>query len=51
VSLTGSPVPAAVSVSGPEGRLTPETAAGIAPIVTDVAERLSQRLADEGFGG
>lgn len=46
VALTASPVPAAVSVSGPEGRLTVEAAERIAPTVIMVATRLSQYLAD-----
>lgn len=51
VPLTGIPVPAAISVSGPEGRLTAEAAARITPLVLDVATRLSKRLAEEGFAG
>lgn len=46
VPLTGSPVPAAVSVSGPEGRLTQETAARIAPLVVEIGAQLSKRLAE-----
>jgi IclR family transcriptional regulator, acetate operon repressor len=49
VALTGSPVPAAVSVSGPEGRLTLEAVERIAPIVVDIAERLSKHLAEHDF--
>lgn len=44
--LKGSPVPAAVSVSGPDGRLTRELAQRVAPIVVDMAQRLSKRLAE-----
>lgn len=50
VPLTGGPVPAAVSVSGPEGRLTLETAERIAPVVIDVSARLSKRLAEHDLG-
>lgn len=49
VPLTGSPVLAAVSVSGPEGRLTQETATRIAPAVVDVGARLSKRLMAHDF--
>ncbi|MQA60627.1 MAG: helix-turn-helix domain-containing protein [Actinophytocola sp.] len=49
VPVTGGPVPAAVSVSGPEGRLTLDAAERIAPIVVDVAARLSKRLAEDDF--
>ncbi|MFI6032157.1 IclR family transcriptional regulator [Amycolatopsis magusensis] len=44
VALTGTPTPAAVSVSGPEGRLTKETVSRIAPAVQRVAKELSARL-------
>jgi IclR family transcriptional regulator, acetate operon repressor len=50
VPVTGASVPSALSVSGPEGRLTSEAAARIAPAVGDVAARLSKRLHDEGLG-
>lgn len=43
--LIGTPAPAAVSVSGPEGRLTKEAVSGIAPAVQRVATALSARLA------
>lgn len=49
VPLTGGPVPGAVSVSGPEGRLTLETAERIAPIVVEIGAQLSKRLADNDF--
>ncbi|GAA4662553.1 MULTISPECIES: IclR family transcriptional regulator [Amycolatopsis] len=45
--LTGTPAPAAVSVSGPEGRLTKEAVSRIAPAVQRVAETLSAHLANE----
>ncbi|MGW4484231.1 IclR family transcriptional regulator [Amycolatopsis sp. NPDC004368] len=44
VAVPGMPVPAAVSVSGPSGRLTAEAVASIAPVVQKVADRLSQQL-------
>ncbi|GAB2784231.1 IclR family transcriptional regulator [Amycolatopsis magusensis] len=44
VALTGTPTPAAVSVSGPEGRLTKEAVSRIAPAVQRVAKELSARL-------
>ncbi|GHF63199.1 IclR family acetate operon transcriptional repressor [Amycolatopsis bartoniae] len=45
--LTGTPAPAAVSVSGPEGRLTKEAVSRIAPAVQRVAETLSAHLSSE----
>lgn len=51
VPLTGSPVPAAISVSGPEGRLTQEAAARIAPIVVEVGAKLSRLLTSRDFEG
>ncbi|HET6504946.1 MAG TPA: IclR family transcriptional regulator [Amycolatopsis sp.] len=45
VPLTNTPAPAAVSVSGPEGRLTKEAVSRIAPIVQRVAATLSTHLA------
>ncbi|MEU5695503.1 IclR family transcriptional regulator [Actinosynnema sp. NPDC020468] len=45
VPLAGAPTPAAVSVSGPEGRLTPEVVARILPDVLAIAARLSDRAA------
>ncbi|GAA1335036.1 IclR family transcriptional regulator [Saccharothrix algeriensis] len=45
VPLVGGPTAAAVSVSGPEGRLTQEAVGRIAPAVVAVAERLSARAA------
>ncbi|WP_158888923.1 IclR family transcriptional regulator [Amycolatopsis anabasis] len=44
VPLTGTPTPAAVSVSGPEGRLTKEAVSRIAPIVQRIASTLSTHL-------
>ncbi|MEV6901869.1 IclR family transcriptional regulator [Amycolatopsis sp. NPDC051372] len=44
VAVPGMPVPAAVSVSGPSGRLTADAVASIAPVVQKVADRLSQQL-------
>ncbi|MGH3516087.1 MAG: IclR family transcriptional regulator [Haloechinothrix sp.] len=49
VPLTGGPIPAAVSVSGPEGRLTLAAAKRIAPIVVEVGAQLSKRMADHDF--
>jgi IclR family acetate operon transcriptional repressor len=46
VPLADTPVPAAVSVSGPEGRLTKDAVEHIAPVVKDVAAKLSKRLAE-----
>jgi IclR family acetate operon transcriptional repressor len=43
--LTGTPARAAVSVSGPEGRLTRETVTRIAPAVQRIAATLSAHLA------
>jgi IclR family acetate operon transcriptional repressor len=45
--LTGTPAPAAVSVSGPEGRLTKAAVSRIAPAVQRVAATLSAHLAGE----
>nr|WP_202507557.1 IclR family transcriptional regulator [Amycolatopsis rubida] len=44
VAIPGAPVPAAVSVSGPSGRLTADAVSHIAPVVQKVADRLSQQL-------
>ena len=44
VAVPGAPVPAAVSVSGPSGRLTANAVAHIAPVVQKIADRLSQQL-------
>ncbi|GGP47600.1 IclR family transcriptional regulator [Saccharothrix coeruleofusca] len=45
VPLVGGPTLAAVSVSGPEGRLTREALARIVPAVVETAERLSHEAA------
>jgi len=47
VPLTGCPVPAAVSVSGPEGRLTQETAERIAPTTVEIGARLAKAIAEQ----
>jgi IclR family acetate operon transcriptional repressor len=44
VAVPGAPVPAAVSVSGPSGRLTAEAVAHIAPAVQRVADALGASL-------
>lgn len=44
VPVLGAPTPTAVSVSGPEGRLTNEAVDRIAPIVRRIAGRLSEQL-------
>ncbi|WP_020418118.1 IclR family transcriptional regulator [Amycolatopsis sp. ATCC 39116] len=46
VPLTGTPAPAAVSVSGPSGRLTREAVSRIAPLVQATAATLSTHLAE-----
>ncbi|GAB3563932.1 IclR family transcriptional regulator [Amycolatopsis endophytica] len=46
VPLTGTPAPAAVSVSGPEGRLTKDAVSRIAPLVQATAATLSTHLAE-----
>lgn len=45
VGIDGAPTPAAVSVSGPEGRLTKEAVSRIAPAVQRVAKALSEQQA------
>lgn len=45
VPLTNTPAPAAVSVSGPEGRLTKDAVGRIAPVVQRIAATLSTHLA------
>ncbi|OZM74216.1 IclR family transcriptional regulator [Amycolatopsis antarctica] len=47
VVVPGAPVPAAVSVSGPEGRLTKDAVAQIAPVVRRIAGTLSGALRTE----
>ncbi|SFB59381.1 transcriptional regulator, IclR family [Amycolatopsis marina] len=44
VPIEGAPTPAAVSVSGPEGRLTKEAVSRIAPVVQRIARNLSAQL-------
>ncbi|MER7115986.1 IclR family transcriptional regulator [Saccharomonospora azurea] len=44
VAVPDTPVPAAVSVSGPEGRLTDTMVRDIAPAVQRIAKRLSEQL-------
>ncbi|SNR72938.1 transcriptional regulator, IclR family [Haloechinothrix alba] len=46
VPLADTPVPAAVSVSGPEGRLTKEAVDHLAPLVQRTAAQLSAHLAE-----
>lgn len=45
VPIVGAPTPAAVSVSGPEGRLTKEAVGRIAPVVQRIAKSLSEQQA------
>ena len=44
VAVPGAPVPAAVSISGPEGRLTKAAVEHIAPVVRRIAGKLSAEL-------
>ena len=44
VPVPGAPTPAAVSVSGPEGRLTKEAVSRIAPVVQRIANTLGSEL-------
>ncbi|MCE7007755.1 IclR family transcriptional regulator [Kibdelosporangium philippinense] len=44
VPVLGTPSPAAVSISGPEGRLTNEIVQRVAPIVQRVAEAIAETL-------
>ncbi|GGM49840.1 IclR family transcriptional regulator [Longimycelium tulufanense] len=46
VPLTGGPARAAISVSGPEGRLTKATVDRIVPLMRRTAEQLSQQLSN-----
>ncbi|WP_007025998.1 IclR family transcriptional regulator [Saccharomonospora iraqiensis] len=46
VAIPGAPTPTAVSVSGPEGRLTDATVARIAPAVLRTATQLSDHLTE-----
>ncbi|MGH3494888.1 MAG: IclR family transcriptional regulator [Sciscionella sp.] len=45
VPVPSAPTLAAISVSGPEGRLTMEAVSRIVPVIKDVAERLASRAA------
>jgi IclR family acetate operon transcriptional repressor len=49
VPVLGAPALAAVSVSGPEGRLTKDTVGRIAPVVQRIAATLSEQLAGQGL--
>ncbi|MFC0109037.1 IclR family transcriptional regulator [Kibdelosporangium aridum] len=44
VPVKGTPSPAAISISGPEGRLTDEIVQKVAPVVQRVAEAISDTL-------
>ncbi|MFC9255865.1 IclR family transcriptional regulator [Amycolatopsis thailandensis] len=48
VAVPGAPVPAAVSVSGPSGRLTVEAVERIAPVVQRIANSLGSTLSRDG---
>ncbi|MHB9858065.1 IclR family transcriptional regulator [Streptomyces sp. YIM S03343] len=48
VSVPGSPTPAAISISGPAGRVTEEAMERIVPALRQVADELSQALAGTG---
>ncbi|KFU76532.1 transcriptional regulator, IclR family [Amycolatopsis lurida] len=48
VAVPGAPVPAAVSVSGPSGRLTMEAVERIAPVVQRIANSLGSTLSKDG---
>ncbi|MBE1572990.1 IclR family transcriptional regulator [Amycolatopsis roodepoortensis] len=48
VAVPGAPVPAAVSVSGPSGRLTMEAVERIAPVVQRIANSLGSNLSKDG---
>ncbi|RSN65007.1 IclR family transcriptional regulator [Amycolatopsis coloradensis] len=48
VAVPGAPVPAAVSVSGPSGRLTMEAVERIAPVVQRIANSLGSTLSQDG---
>lgn len=49
-AIPGAPAPAAVSVSGPEGRLTKDAVEHIAPIIRRAADRLSAELSMRATG-
>jgi DNA-binding IclR family transcriptional regulator len=44
VPLTGAPTPAALSVSGPSGRMTPEIVQQVVPLMRKAADRFSKDL-------
>jgi IclR family acetate operon transcriptional repressor len=44
VPLTGAPTPAALSVSGPSGRMTPEIVQQVVPLMRKAADRLVKDL-------
>jgi IclR family acetate operon transcriptional repressor len=46
VPVTGAPALAAISVSGPQGRLTRDVVDAVVPIMKRTADRLARRLAD-----
>ena len=45
VSVPDSPTPAAISISGPAGRVTEEAMERIVPVLQQVADDLAQALA------
>jgi IclR family transcriptional regulator, acetate operon repressor len=49
VSLVGTPAPAAVSVSGPDSRLTKAAVGRIVPVLQRVAEKLSAQVSRNGL--
>jgi len=44
VSVIGAPAPAALSVSGPSGRMTPDVVERVVPLMRETAERFAQSL-------
>lgn len=50
VGVPGSPTAAAISISGPAGRVTEAAQQGIVPVLRDVAAKLSAALASPGPG-
>lgn len=50
VSIPGSPTPAAISISGPAGRVTEAATEKIVPLLQEVADDLSAALASTGNG-
>lgn len=49
VPIPGSPTPAAISISGPAGRVTDATTDRIVPVLQEVARALSEVLASNGL--